>query len=543
MKLRAAGCRPPIAPPPWCSGRRARVASRAFGGRSLARRSLQGRRSASSWQPGGRSRRAAIALQGPPFACRPRPVRAPRGLRAHFWCTKRIPGKGFGCNSRPRGRSWRSRWRAAPARAKSRATSRATLRSERAFSRRSPGPAIAPKRGHGRLAPAQPKSQPPLVATLDVLPPPTHPHLLGAVKGRSGAVAESARRNRSRKRQSPRRKPLRPSRELAEIAREGRRGVAQNQPRARPNRRAAGLRSSLRSLRSVRWQRSVGGQAARSGGSSGAAWPPPALRAELPRRRHALPSVAWAQSGGVQWRGLRPRAPRLGPSGPYGPGGVATRPDPLPAARPPEDAPSARAGGGPGECPLSPLRSLRSSLRPFARLLSRALGWFSASPRRPSRAISASSRTGIDGLRRGLWRFRDRFRRAASPTAPLRPLPSPSACVLRGGDCLWRVASRGGCLPRGAGAGRPWPRLGAIAGPGDLRLKARCARALAVENDPAATRCAPGCHLDRQERPRGREQGLKPFPGMRLTLEKCARRPLEARTDRPGPRIVGPWTR
>ncbi|MBA7552931.1 hypothetical protein ES705_45510 [subsurface metagenome] len=112
-------------------------------------------------------------------------------------------------------------------------------------------------------------------------------------------------------------------------SREGRRGAAQTQPRARPNRSRGGLRSSLRSLRSVRWQRSVGGQAARSGGSSGAAWPPPALRSVPPplqKTRGGGPSrsppAARPPQHGPFSRPARPRnCPSRGTGGSRGPVG------------------------------------------------------------------------------------------------------------------------------------------------------------------------------------------------------------------------------
>ena len=104
------------------------------------------------------------------------------------------------------------------------------------------------------------------------------------------------------------------------------------------------------------------------------------------------------------------------------------------------------------------------------------------------------------------------------------------------------VATRPDLVLGTAGATLEGTVITTTAGRGDLRLKARSDRALAVENELAATRCAATGHLDRQERPRGRDLHPKPLPGMRLTLEKCALRPLGARTGRGRPANGGPWS-
>ncbi len=105
--------------------------------------------------PGGRSRRAAIALQGPPFACRPRPVRASRGPCAHFSRVRGIPGKGWRPCSRPRGSSWRLWWPSRAERVAVGSFATARLRSELAFSAAPPGPQLGPRARSAREIPGR----------------------------------------------------------------------------------------------------------------------------------------------------------------------------------------------------------------------------------------------------------------------------------------------------------------------------------------------------------------------------------------------------
>ncbi len=93
------------------------------------------------------------------------------------------------------------------------------------------------------------RRSPGLVVTVTQPPPSLCSHGLGGGRGRSGAVGGPGRRHRSRRRQSPRRSQLWPSREAIEELREGRRGAAHTQPSARAKSGRQGRREERRERR------------------------------------------------------------------------------------------------------------------------------------------------------------------------------------------------------------------------------------------------------------------------------------------------------